>query len=106
MKAWYAMTPIEKYTKLLRYADAAIVEIEDAIDRDFAEYSVKRALMYALLTHAVPRDEAIRSAEHRREYIRQHYADVPAVPLPEDELFWDNKVSLDQLAEREYEMYS
>ena len=87
MKAWYAMTPIEKYTKLLRYADAAIIEIEDVADRDFAEYYVKRALMYALLTHAVPRDEAIRSAEHRREYIRQNYSDVPSAPLPEYEMY-------------------
>lgn len=106
MKTWSTMTPIEKYAKLLRYADAAIGEIVDVIDRDIAEYFVKRALMYALLTRAVPRDEAMRSAENRRAYIRQHYADVPSAPLPEDELFWDNKVSLDQLAEREYEMYS
>lgn len=106
MKTWNTMTPIEKYTQLLRYADCGIVNIEDALDRKLALGYVKRALMYALLTHAVPRDEAMRSAEHRRAYIRQHYADVPAAPLPEDELFWDNKVSLDQLAEREYEMYS
>lgn len=106
MKTWNSMSATEKYAQLLQFADCYIVEIADVADRDFAEYYVKRALMYALLTHAVPRDEAMRSAENRRAYIRQHYADVPAAPLPEDELFWDNKVSLDQLAEREYEMYS
>lgn len=68
MKTWSTMTPIEKYAKLLRYADAAIGEIVDVIDRDIAEYFVKRALMYALLTRAVPRDEAMRSAENRRAY--------------------------------------
>lgn len=106
MKTWNTMTPIEKYTQLLNYADCGIVNIEDALDRKLALGYVKRALMYALLTHAVPRDEAMRSAENRRAYIRQHFADVPSAPLPEDELFWDNKVSLDQLAEQEYEMYS
>ena len=78
MKTWNTMTPIEKYTQLLNYADCGIVNIEDALDRKLALGYVKRALMYALFTHAVPRDEALRSAEHRRAYIRQHYADVPA----------------------------
>ena len=106
MKTWNTMTPIEKYTKLLSFADSSIVNIEDVLDRKLALNCVKRALMYALLTHVVPHDEAMRSAENRRAYIRQHYADVPAAPLPEDELFWDNKVSLDRLAELEYKMYS
>ena len=106
MKTWDSMNATEKYAQLLQFADCCIVNIEDVLDRKLALGYVKRALMYALLTHAVPRDEAIRSAEHRREYIRQNYSDVPSAPLPEDELFWDNKVSLDQLAEREYEMYS
>ena len=106
MKTWNTMTPIEKYTQLLSFADCSIVTIEDVLDRKLALGYVKRALMYALLTHAVPRDEAMRSAENRRAYIRQHYADVPPAPLPEDELFWDNKESLDRLAELEYKMYS
>ena len=106
MKTWNNMSATEKYAQLLSFADCCIVNIEDVLDRKLALSYVKRALMYALLTRAVPRDEAMRSAENRRAYIRQHYADVPSAPLPEDELFWDNKVSLDQLAEREYEMYS
>lgn len=106
MKTWNKMDATEKYAQLLQLADCSIVNIEDALDRKLSLQYVKRALMYALLTRAVPRDEAVRSAENRRAYIRQHYADVPSAPLPEDELFWDNKVSLDMLAEREYEMYS
>lgn len=106
MKTWNSMNATEKYAQLLQFADCCIVNIEDVLDHKLALSYVKRALMYALLTRAVPRDEAMRSAENRRAYIRQHYADVPSAPLPEDELFWDNKVSLDQLAEREYEMYS
>ena len=106
MKTWNTMTPIEKYTQLLSYADCCILNIEDVIDRDLAEHAVKRAYYYARLSGAVPVKEAMGSAENRRAYIRQHYADVPPAPLPEDELFWDNKESLDQLAEREYEMYS
>ena len=102
MKTWNSMSAPEKYAQLLQFADCCIVNIEDVLDRKLALSYVKRALMYALLTHAVPHYEALRSAENRRAYIRQHYADVPAAPLPEDELFWDNKVSLD----REYEMYS
>lgn len=86
MKTWNNMSPTEKYTQLLDFADCSIVTIEDMLDRDLAEHAIRRAYYYARLTGAVSREQAQRSYNHRLEYVSQHYSDVPE--LVEDGLLW------------------
>lgn len=99
-------TNLETYTGMLAIIDAAIMNIETESARKGALKAIKRAYNYAIKNGVVPRDEAKRSADHRREIIAQWYPEQ----LPEDGDFsWEDDpdfISLDELAEMEYERYS
>lgn len=102
------MTSLDTYAAMLRIVDAAICDIQTESDRNGALKAIQRAYNYARKHNVLPPAEAKRSAEHRRNVIAQWYPGQ----LPDDtwdgdiELELDHFVSLDELAEMEYERYS
>ena len=109
------MTKLEKYADMLHIIDSAICAIDTEGARNGALKAIKMAYDYAIKNGVVPRDEAKRSADHRRNIIAQWYPGQ----LPDEET-WEDKImddpadsqdvdvdySLDELAEKEYERYS
>ena len=102
------MTKLEKYAAMLQIIDAAICSIDSEEARKGALKAIRTAYNYAVQNDVVPRDEALRSANHRREVIAQWYPGQLPEATWEDNAYMDGDVdySLDQLAEKEYEMCS
>ena len=109
------MTNMETYAAMLRIADSAICAIDTEGARKGALKAIDMAYDYAIKHHVVSHDEALRSANHRREVIAQWYpGQLPDADVWEDEIMDDPAdsedvlvdYSLDQLAEEEYKRYS
>lgn len=104
------MTKLETYADMMRIVDVAICNIQTEGNREGALKAIKTAYNYAVKNAVVPREEAKRSADHRRKIIAQWYPEQLPEELPDEESWKDDLEldcsSLDHLAELEYEKYS